>query len=448
MELNATNVEVIVGTIIEEANNGKIDLNGFSSFWTFIKQKVLSYLGSVETEFQTIESACQRTNHTNRRLTCTECVCMYRNNVIEDAIEHAEETLELAKETAQEVYETDLTPYIFDFMADVVLEWKHNQVCEASHQQEKSMPEDLQAHQDICDLSAIELITPGSPISLDCQMMFACGEIIVDANGFNIVAESLFLGDNTRIENVKPPKAENGADGVEPGENGKDGAPGLPAFNMTLTIKSLMLTSDQSISFVSEGGDGGNGGKGQEGKSNMDQLPEAPADAKEVFDRGVNDPNHDPDLSEDKQECCCVLGICVSTCKTHDNTFYRILDIVSDTEACGGNGGNGGNGGPGGAAGTLTIDGPEGLEAFNNRQGSRGGNPGSGSLGAYGIKANRHYKGNLRTYETGACFGDGLCQCQVEIHSEYKDYNADTSRDTPCNGEPGINGNPGEDWEP
>ena len=59
MELNATNVEVIVGTIIEEANNGKIDLNGFSSFWTFIKQKVLSYLGSIE--FQIIEPACQRT---------------------------------------------------------------------------------------------------------------------------------------------------------------------------------------------------------------------------------------------------------------------------------------------------------------------------------------------------------------------------------------------------
>ena len=182
MELNATNVEVIVGTIIEEANNGKIDLNGFSSFWTFIKQKVLSYLGSIETEFQTIEPACQGTNQTNQRLTCSECVCMYRNNVIEDAIEHAEETLELAKETAQEVYETDLTPYIFDFMADVVLEWKHNQVCEASYEQEKSMPENLGAQQDICDLSAIELIAPGSSISLDCQMLFACGEIIVDAN--------------------------------------------------------------------------------------------------------------------------------------------------------------------------------------------------------------------------------------------------------------------------
>ena len=37
MVLNATNAEVIIGTVIAEANNGMIDLNGFTSFWSFIQ---------------------------------------------------------------------------------------------------------------------------------------------------------------------------------------------------------------------------------------------------------------------------------------------------------------------------------------------------------------------------------------------------------------------------
>merc|ERR550532_3065120 len=52
MVLNATNAEFVIATIIEEANKGKIDLNGFSSFWTFTKQQIYATLRSLETELE------------------------------------------------------------------------------------------------------------------------------------------------------------------------------------------------------------------------------------------------------------------------------------------------------------------------------------------------------------------------------------------------------------
>jgi hypothetical protein len=54
MELNATNAEVIFGTIIDEANNGEIDLNGFRAFWNFVRQELNATLGATETELQPV----------------------------------------------------------------------------------------------------------------------------------------------------------------------------------------------------------------------------------------------------------------------------------------------------------------------------------------------------------------------------------------------------------
>lgn len=62
MVLNATNAEVIIGTVIDEANNGMIDLNGFSSFWSFIKQEVNSTLGLVQIDLKPVDVACQSPN--------------------------------------------------------------------------------------------------------------------------------------------------------------------------------------------------------------------------------------------------------------------------------------------------------------------------------------------------------------------------------------------------
>ena len=94
MVLNSTNAEVIIGTLIEEANNGKIDLNGFSSFWTFVKQQVNATLGKIETELEPVDPACEGGNDTVKGLTCSKCVCKYRNSVIALALKEAEQVID------------------------------------------------------------------------------------------------------------------------------------------------------------------------------------------------------------------------------------------------------------------------------------------------------------------------------------------------------------------
>ena len=60
------------------------------------------------------------------------------------------------------------------------------------------------------------------------------------------------------------------------------------------------------------GGAGGDGGKGQRGKTNLDKVPARPANgnAKEVYDRGVPDPNHPEDQFFQNKGCCCFHGAC------------------------------------------------------------------------------------------------------------------------------------------
>ena len=86
--LNATNAEVIIGTVIEEANNGKIDLNGFSTFWTFVRQQVNATLGATETELQPIASACHFQSRVG--LSCSGCVCDYRNKLVSNSVAEVE----------------------------------------------------------------------------------------------------------------------------------------------------------------------------------------------------------------------------------------------------------------------------------------------------------------------------------------------------------------------
>ena len=82
-ELEAENAEVIIGTVIEEANKGEIDLNGFSSFWSFVKQQVNVTLGGYEAELAHVASACSLSSRAG--YACTECVCEYRNKVVTEA---------------------------------------------------------------------------------------------------------------------------------------------------------------------------------------------------------------------------------------------------------------------------------------------------------------------------------------------------------------------------
>ena len=201
--------------------------------------------------------------------------------------------------------------------------------------------------------------------------------------------------------------------------------------------------------YVSLGGAGGDGGKGQRGKSNLDKVPNRPANgnAKEVYDRGVPDPDLPEDHSCHKKECCCIFGgPCIDRCTACTAHYYHILDIKTGTETCGGKGGNGGDGGPGGAAGALTVNGSESLEASVNQLESNGGNPGLGAVGGDGIIANSRYKGYYKTWDETHC--SGICDAKCDGRSGYGGYNANTSQDKFCPGDSGQSGNQGKPWKP
>ena len=87
--LNATNAEVIIGTVIEEANKGEIDLNGFGSFWTFVKQEVNATLGLYESELRTASVACNK--RLSKGFQCSPCVCDSRNKIVSKALSDVEQ---------------------------------------------------------------------------------------------------------------------------------------------------------------------------------------------------------------------------------------------------------------------------------------------------------------------------------------------------------------------
>ncbi len=124
-----------------------------------------------------------------------------------------------------------------------------------------------------CDLTVMNLQTPGQPLELSCQKTFICGTVTIDALSVSITTEDIFLDNAATIQNVVPPKAANGNDGVAPGENGSDGASGAKGFDISLTANSLLPGSSSSLTFMSQGGDGGNGGAGQTGSLSTNPKP-------------------------------------------------------------------------------------------------------------------------------------------------------------------------------
>ena len=83
---------------------------------------------------------------------------------------------------------------------------------------------------------------------------------------------------------------------------------GFSQLRCSLTFLYLELF----IPSICLGGAGGDGGKGQRGKTNLDKVPARPesGNAKEVYDRGVPDPNHPEDQFFQKMGCCCFDGYC------------------------------------------------------------------------------------------------------------------------------------------
>ena len=81
--LNASNAEVIMGTIIKEANKGEIDLTGFTSFWTLKQEQLDAILREYGSEINSTSSSCEvDTTGFLAGMKCSKCVCEYRNTAV------------------------------------------------------------------------------------------------------------------------------------------------------------------------------------------------------------------------------------------------------------------------------------------------------------------------------------------------------------------------------
>ena len=188
------------------------------------------------------------------------------------------------------------------------------------------------------------------------------------------------------------------------------------------------------------GGAGGDGGNGKPGKSNLDKIPMNPTNAQDVYNQSpqVNYVSH------------CLTYCYIGSCELCEEYWYHALDIT--TNACGGNGGNGGNGGDGGAAGSLTLIAwktmNSNVEIINTRLRSNGGSSGTGGVQASGLKCNRHFKGYMRYWPSNVCSGAICRHCvNTQYHEEFGNYGY-TNNDKDCPGLHGVNGIPGNNWEP
>ena len=189
------------------------------------------------------------------------------------------------------------------------------------------------------------------------------------------------------------------------------------------------------------GGAGGDGGNGKPGKSNLDKIPVNPSNAQAVYTRG-------PQVDYVKN-CYRFCGYHDAGCDLCEEYSYHVLDIM--TNACGGNGGNGGNGGDGGAAGNIIIiqwdKNDSNIEVENTRIKSNGGSLGSGGVQASGLKCNRHFTGHRRYWPSSDCSGPYLSCGDVQYHETFDGYEY-SNNDKDCPGLHGVNGIPGNNWEP
>ncbi len=85
MELNATNAEFIIETVIKEANEGVIDLNGFGAFWSMVQKDIKLGLKEKSKEIAEIVSEICTGNQTTG-FSCSSCVCQYIDELIKIAL--------------------------------------------------------------------------------------------------------------------------------------------------------------------------------------------------------------------------------------------------------------------------------------------------------------------------------------------------------------------------
>ena len=433
LELNSTTAEVIISTVIEEANEGKIDLTGFQAFWKFISWKVENEMLQSQKSLDLSLPLCQVNT---KSVSCSSCACSFRNDAIEDTLNQIDEIFTMGAQQALEMFGEDVTQIVADIYEESINPWAEDNSCSIilrlGHELQQS---------EYCDFSEMtdDFINPNNDISLACTYAFMCDSLTFESRNVSIIVENIYLAESTNIDLLPPSKAPQGADGQAPGSDGGDGQAGTKGSDMYFHANKLMKGSRKSFIFTSRGGDGGDGGKGAVGIAGQDGSKGAPGingtkgatgspgvDVTEIGneqDPGNADAVYAQPTKIVVDQHSNTWTHCVCFCEEHDWWKKYRYDLKLEVfggeggkggdgtdgtkgldggdGGIGGNGGRGGNGGNGGPAGTVFVSGID-LSPIVNQIGGKGGLKGKGGNGGPGGRAGEGGKGGI-----GGEFGDG-----------------------------------------
>jgi len=426
-ELNATNAESIIATIISEANKGKIDLGGFDTFWTYTKNDIRVTLREVSDQLAPVAGSCSET-------ACTGCVCSFKNSVVASGLDRVSQALGIAKAQAKTMFNVDLDKYIAQFQQDTIQPWQEQNSCSGADN--TISPKDSE----LCDVAQIPLGSAPTA-KMSCNMLFLCGSPSIDGASASITTDSLWIGQGTSISNKPLPKGAKGQDATAPGASGLNGGNGKNAPNIQISADKLMPTSGNSLQYISKGGDGGDGGNGMKGQDNMANYPTAEMNS--IIAQGAAYVvSHGSLVSHDHHDTGTHCG---GHCHTQEDYWHYKLDVVT-TAGCGGNGGNGGKGGNAGSAGLLTVTGSAGVTASNQRQPSQGGSGGVKGVGVYGKRVDAHFTAWHHKWETPGCHGFLGLECGPSYPEANGGYTHTGENGVACPGKDGTDGAHGQPW--
>ena len=455
LELNSTTAEVIIETVIEEANEGKIDLTGFQSFWRLVVFQVENELFKSQEDLDISLPLCTGIKSKE----CSTCACSFRNDVVRQTFEKINNVIVLASQQAQDMFGEDVSGRVSEMYEAEIKPWMEENIC-SSNQHVKSKSDQH------CDFSEMTdgFVTPNSPIRISCEFAFICGSLSFDGTNITINANKVYFAENTNIDVLAPPKASNGIDGELPGSEGGRGTDGAFGSDLFLTSNALMRGSEGSFIFTSTGGDGGNGGQGgvgetgtdgKDGEQGSDGIPgidgKNGADITEIDD--WNDPQTadqvcaqpgklEIEYKKTKDEHHCV-------CSCHETDWWRRYeykflaeetgkdgeDGTDGTNATpggdgenggsGGPGGRGGDGGNGGKAGDVRISGAN-INPIVNQIGGKGGLLGQGGRGGPGGQGGKAGQGGVGGAKgEGGAPGVGTSQERYFYCKHYHDESCD-----------------------
>ena len=419
LELNSTTAEVIISTVIEEANEGKIDLTGFNAFWKFIVWKALNEKDQSQGALDQSLPLCQLNS---KSISCSACACSYRNDVIEETLNSIDGVFMMAAQQALEMFGEDVSGRIAEIYEESIDPWVAENTCIESLKLENPK---VSAENGLCDFSEMsdDLIDTNNEVSISCTHAFVCNTLTFDGSKITINADNIYFSDTTNLDILPPAKASKGSDAQTPGSDGGNGANGAEGSSLYIYSTNLLKGSKKSFIFTSRGGDGGDGGKGAVGLPGQDGADGANgADGKQgaAGARGddktsigtENDPTTADQVyaqpakqevdnwSHDEHHC---------VCSCHEKDWWKRYEYKNSltiyggdggaggtgtdasngedghTGGTGGTGGKGGNGGRGGQSGSIYISGIS-LAPIINQVGGKGGLRGKGGVGGPGGK--------------------------------------------------------------